>query len=727
MPTLLLFSATILTSSFLIFLIQPMFAKMLLPVLGGAPQVWNTCMVFFQATLLLGYAYAHHGSSRLGLRRLAPIHLLVIATPLFILPFSASEIGLAPVDKNPSLWLLGQLILTVGAPFFALSTSGPLLQKWFSHTEHPHAEDPYFLNAVGSAGSILALLGYPLIVEVLLPLTDQSQYWTAAYIFLLVLISACLWKALKDKGSAHAENVQHTPPIAGKRKLRWIFLGFVPASLMLGVTSFLTADIAAAPLLWVIPLALYLLSFVMVFARNPILPHSWIMKALPFSVVALLGLMAFRMHHPMPLTMGLHLICFFVISLACHGELAKDRPPVDHLTGFYLLVALGGVLGGVFNAMASPVIFNTVFEYPLVVALAGLIHRNPNNREKLEWRDWVLGLAPMAYIAAASWIWISMENTGPLFNGMLATAGPLLVFCVLFMRSPLRFGLALAALLVSIQTSAKKEFGHALFTQRGFYGVHRVTYNEGENANILFHGVTAHGMQKKDPAAGRRPTGYYHYSGPAGQIFTELAPELKHIGIVGLGTGGLAGYVGQGQHLTFFELDPLVTAIAENPKYFSFLADAREAGARIDIQMGDARKSLENWSAPLDLLLLDAFNSDAIPMHLITREAVALYLEKVGPKGLIMFHISNHYLDFSGVLGDLAGALEVTALHQWSGLKTMQERRESKFPSEWVVMTRNTNILKQLRESGYDWRELKPRPEAQIQTDDFYNLFQVIR
>lgn len=254
-----------------------------------------------------------------------------------------------------------------------------------------------------------------------------------------------------------------------------------------------------------------------------------------------------------------------------------------------------------------------------------------------------------------------------------------------------------------------------------------MTYNAGEQANILFHGSTAHGMQKRDPAAGRRPSGYYHYTGPVGQVFELFGHDLNQIGIVGLGTGGLAGYARAGHQMTFFELDPLVAAIAENPRYFSFLSDARAAGAEVTIQMGDARRSLEEWTEPFDLLLLDAFNSDAIPLHLMTREAAALYLERVGDKGLVMFHISNHYLSFSGVLADFAANLNATALHTFNGINSMRERRESKFPSEWVVMSRNPEIIDALRSDSSSWRELEPQPGSRIRTDDFSNLFQVLR
>ncbi len=371
---LIVYATTIFLTASLLFVVQPMFARMVLPLLGGSPAVWNTCLVFYQAALLAGYLYSHATTSWLGVRRQAALHVGLVLLPLLLLPIGIPSGWTPPAAASPIPWLLALLAVAVGLPFFVVSTTSPLLQKWFAGTGHPSAGDPYFLYAASNLGSMLGLLGYPVLLEPRLRLAEQSRLWSGGYLLLLVFTLACavlLWRspvpALADPSR------ERLTGLAARRRLRWVLLALVPSSLMLSVTTFISADVEAIPLLWVIPLAIYLLTFVLVFARRPLVPHALVVRVLPIALLALVVVLVKRANQPLLLIMGLHLGAFFVAAMVCHGELARDRPPPAHLTEFYLWLSVGGVLGGVFNALVAPLVFDSVAEYPLTVVLACLL------------------------------------------------------------------------------------------------------------------------------------------------------------------------------------------------------------------------------------------------------------------------------------------------------------------------------------------------------------------
>src|ERR671933_652873 len=409
-----LFSLTIFLSAGLLFLIEPMFAKFVLPSFGGTPAVWTGSMMFFQAALLSSYLYVHATAAKLGARKQAVVHLVVMLLPLLVLPVAVpAQEWAPPAQSNPILWLLGLLLVSVGLPFFAVAATNPLIQMWLSETDHPASKDPYFLYVASNLGSVIGLLAYPLLVEPSLRLVNQGAMWSIGYVVLVVLVFASavvLWRSSPAPSHTPPDSsstLEEAPPppapagagapapggVAGDRegdllvaplrggltlmrRLRWIALAFVPSSLMLGVTAFITTDITPVPLLWVIPLSLYLFSFVIVFApavRLPELIHRGMVAALPVAIALVVVTMLTEMRNPYWLLILIHLLGFFVVAMVMHGELARDRPPARHLTEFYLWVAVGGMLGGVFNALIAPVVFNSVVEYPLAIILAGLL------------------------------------------------------------------------------------------------------------------------------------------------------------------------------------------------------------------------------------------------------------------------------------------------------------------------------------------------------------------
>ncbi|HEX2210727.1 MAG TPA: fused MFS/spermidine synthase, partial [Longimicrobium sp.] len=651
------YTAAVFLSAFLLFLVQPLFGKMVLPLLGGSPAVWNTCMLFFQAALLGGYLYAHLTSSRLTVRRQATVHLAALALAALALPVSlrgaAPEGGAAPIP-----WLLATMALTVGAPFLVLSGTGPILQRWFSRSGHPHAADPYHLYAASNLGSALALLAYPALMEPRMRLSSQSGTWTAGYVVLGLLIAACAWLVWRTAGAPAAAvetagAVDEAPAarLTVRERLIWIGLAFIPSSLLLGVTTFITTDLSPAPLLWVLPLALYLLSFTFVFARRPPIPHEWIAAIHPSAIaVAALLLTAGYVKKP-SVAVPLHLLALFVVAMAAHGELARRRPHVRHLTEFYLWIAVGGVLGGVFNALVAPVAFTQIWEYPIVLTLACLARPWPE--ERIGWR-WHAGYFLRA--AAFAWGLLYLSDNDDLSSWLFLLLAALLInlMNVLLGRAPLWLAACVGTVLMVRAWSAINEPG-VLLAERTFFGRYKVMeYRHDGGFHVLRHGSTLHGAQSMQAWRRREPLTYYLLHGPLGKVFAATADRAgtRRVAVVGLGTGTTAAYARPGEDWTFYEIDPGIERIARDTAYFTYLADSP---ARTRVVLGDARLSLaRDTAATYDLILLDAFSSDAIPVHLVTREALQTYLARLAPRGIIAFHISNRYLDLEPVVAALA-------------------------------------------------------------------------
>ncbi len=772
-----LFLITLFLSSGLLFLIQPMFARMVLPLLGGTPAVWNTCMVFFQAALLVGYLYAHLSTRWLGVRKQAMLHCGVLFLPLLVMPLAVSQEWSPPAGGNPIGWLLLVLTVSIGLPFFVVSSSAPLLQKWFSATGHHTARDPYYLYAASNLGSMLALLAYPVIVEPLLRLGEQSRLWSGGYLLLIGLVLSCAIGVIM-RGRTPGETPDHPKqpkgdapdpaeerPLTWKRRLRWIALAAAPSSLMLGVTTFISTDISVVPLLWVIPLALYLLTFILVFARRKLLPHRLMVRIFPVAAVVLLIMLLGVMTRPLLLILSIHLLVFFIATMVCHGELAGDRPNTTHLTEFYLLMSVGGVLGGMFNALLAPLIFTGIAEYP--IALVAVCLLSPPWRMKYglanferaffpgttgsffffarHWKRLADVILPVILCGITFLLVFGADETG--FStelgrlGMIA-GGPAIV-CLFFLEMPLRFGLSIAAVLIAGSFSTANH-GVVLDAHRSFFGVHRVTrryywFSEsdpGYRLNMFLHGTTVHGIQLTDfqtrqPIAPDSPIGYYHPQGPIGQIFQagREREDFDHIGMVGLGVGGLLAYGKPGDRIQCYEIDPVVQMIAEDTRYFTFLSAALKRGVEIEIKLGDARLILADAeNDTLDILIIDAFSSDSIPVHLLTSEAIDLYLSKLTEDGFLVFHITNRHLDLRPVMANLAAeAGLVCAIWKDNTLTDVQLLRQNRYHSTWAVMARQVEDLASLKPDGIDspWILTRPDPSRSVWTDDYSNIFSV--
>ena len=723
---LLLYVATLFLSSLLMFLLEPMAAKMVLPLLGGAPAVWNTCVVFFQAMLLFGYAYAHGAPRWLGVRRHAAGHALLVLVPLLTLPFAIASN--AASERHPVAWLLLLLLTSIGLPFFVLTTTAPLLQKWFSRTDHPAAQDPYFLYAASNLGSLAGLVLYPGLVEPALRLRDQSRVWTLGYAAFAVLAVACaafLWG--KAKGTASAGAVAAAPAASGEsravtpgRRLRWVLLAFAPSSLMLAVTTFVSTDIAAVPLLWIVPLAMYLLTFVMAFSSTPRYPRALVDRGLPLLLLPLVFMIILRVTGPFAVVLPVHLLVFFLSALLCHRELADDRPSASHLTEFYLWVAAGGVLGSLFNTLAAPVLFTGIVEYPLVLVIVCLLRTVPEEATGRESRILNLGLAAAAgALTLGIMLWGSRTDSNMMRFALLVPG----FLCLRVSRSRLPFALAIGLILLA-SAFQRDRYGKVLHAERTFFGTYRVRTHPTGRFRSLFHGTTLHGMQSVVPERRGEPLTYYHRTGPFGELFASLrsAPADPQIAVVGLGVGSLATYRQAGQQWTFYEIDPAVERIARTPAYFTYLGDC---GSRCQVVIGDARLSLTAArDARYGLIVLDAFSSDAIPVHLMTREALQLYVARLAPGGALAFHISNRHLHLEPVLARLAGELGFVSVTRRDRIAE-DESADGKTSSDWLVMARDAADLGRLAADAR-WVPSKATAAAPVWTDDFSNILSVL-
>jgi SAM-dependent methyltransferase len=933
---LLTFALTLFTSATLLFMLQPLIGKMILPLLGGTPEVWNTCMVFFQALLLAGYGYAHATTTWLGSRKQALVHLAVLGLPFLFLPIAVDKELVWAGTAGPIPTVLLLLFFSVGVPFFVVSASAPMLQKWFAATDHPAARDPYFLYGASNLGSMLVLLAYPTLIEPHLPLTGQRFWWAVVFGVLVVLTagcSVCLWLAnpprqgtpqgkepqtLDSSGAVSPSPEVSEPVLSGKaarkrkarnrssqaqeipdslafpapgtstdtaltgtvtawRRLRWVLLALVPSSMMLGATTYLTTDIAAIPMLLLPPLALYLLSFIIVFANVPRLVHVAMILAMPLLLLLLVFMILSELKPDNVLWVILiHLASLFVVAMVCHGELAHDRPPTRYLTEYYLWLSVGGVAGGLFNALIAPLVFNSLLEYKLMVVVAALLlpplldgrttrvgvaidtsltvgflliavfllgvrltegppEFGPGSRPEawtwqaaglllglggglyLWWRDpqhrlqrgfdLVLPLTLGLLVIALSFamhskpIWARVEDFAKSISmepeklALVLEYGVPAVLCYTFIERTTRFGLGVGAILLA-SAFCTQYASTTVFQKRTFFGVltiedrfdtvwlarasealprERIAYTDQWSGWVkyllpvrrLVHGTTMHGKQFKDEPLKHLPLTYYHRSGPVGRVmaaynrdadalglvtgpYAALAawPGHSHnIGVIGLGTGTLAAYARPGQSITFYEIDPLVLAIARNPVYFSYLADAEKRGSKIQTVVNDARLAIERQLAEqpdwpeedkYGILVVDAFSSDAIPIHLITREALQLYLRVLREDGIVAFHISNRYLDLEPVLGNLARAENLACYSE----KDNSQDDPGKARSHWVVLARKEgNLEKLLLDSrgskspgpsagsssppSEHWLRTPVDDRVGIWTDDYSNLWSV--
>lgn len=739
---LALFSFAILLGAALLFLVQPMVAKMVLPRLGGSAAVWVACMLFFQALLLAGYAYADALTRRLRPRLQLIVHLVVLALAALALPVHLPSGWEGPGSHPPALWLLALLTRTVGLPFFVLATTGPLLQAWFARSGHRQAQDPYFLYAASNLGSLAGLLAYPFLLEPMLPLArggiaSQSGVWAAGYGLYAAGVVFCGFLVPHAAG-ANPAPVEAGPKPPLRRRLHWMLLAFVPSSVLLGSTQSMGSEVAPVPLLWVLPLTAYLLSFVLAFRLRRRIPESFWRAALVVSAALTIAFLWAEETPSIVYLVALHLATVFTAGRVLHGRLAALRPESAHLTTFYLWIALGGVLGGVANALVAPKVFNSILEYPLALALACLlaVDRKEGASRMARMLDLLLPLALAAVLAVMQAGWFRLPRPD------MIAVGALVLVLVLLGTRPRRIALALALVTVLSQVLLGANL-RVLFRERTFFGVYRVETVRGgtlpavdlsgkpvqlhvPSVHVLLHGITRHGSQVVGAGADT-PTGYYHPSGPIARVFHALRDEgAKDVAVVGLGTGTLALYAVPQGRMVYYEIDPAVVAIARNPRLFTFLA---HAPGPVDVRVADGRLGVAQLpEESLDLLVLDAFSSDAIPVHLLTREAFDLYERKLRPSGVIAVHISNAYLDLGPVLAALAQDLGLRGLRQEDHVWDVQQKAEWKEPSTWIVLSRDAGRLQRIQGDEV-WEDLalyRQDDPALRWTDDRSDLLRAI-
>jgi hypothetical protein len=907
----LFFALTLFVSATLLFLVQPMVGKMILPLLGGTPAVWNTCMVFFQALLLAGYYYAHRVTSAYDSRRQTSIHLALLGACIVILAAGAilsanhSPIpiakGLAPQGQDyPFFGVMALLAVAIALPFFAVSTSAPLLQKWFGYTGHPSAKDPYFLYAASNVGSLLALVAYPILVEPNLKLAEQAWLWGLGFIGLVVMTYICarlvvnapppkpsagslapakrssavvappanLSAAARGEQSRSAAKpqmaqsvgaVEEPAPTLGQ-KLRWLALAFVPSSLMLSVTTFISTDIASLPLLWIIPLALYLITFIYAFSHIPAWLDTILLLLLPTTCLVLLeilwsperelwffvkrGLQAvflacnvfiggyWRLEGKFRLTLILlmpvlilllvfvtysdtkpefaiilllHMATFFAVALVCHGELARGRPPAKWLTSFYLIMSLGGMLGGLFNSLVAPIIFNFVSEYPITLVAACLLLPRLAPAQKDEtWSFHLFGFIPgprgqalreqtpglrlnvydvflpLGVFALCRLLAAHHKDVVPLLNwiseriplkedalwSIIAYGIPAMI-SYFFVERPIRFGLSVAAIILSAHiTYLKKsddpdDHSRILVQERSYFGTLKVSQND--YFIWLVHGTILHGQQARNSDSkavpsgvlalapsgpleaavlsalawdewqfpGRDPLTYYHRTGPVGSMFRafwQRRPKNTDVACIGLGTGSLSAYGLPAQTMTFFEIDTKVRRLVEPPTYFTYIDSAKKQGVNIEFIMGDARLSLERLEGrKFGFMLVDAYSSDAIPVHLLTKEAVKLYFDRLEDDGLLALHISNRYLDLEPVADRIAKDLNKEFGIEARVMHDDDQSAPGKSTSHWIVLARTKQALGLIEADTEHWvtLNLKGR-DVGLWTDDYSPIMRVL-
>ncbi|MDF7775497.1 fused MFS/spermidine synthase [Sphingomonas sp. AOB5] len=720
-----LFVLAILAGSFLLFLVQPMVARMALPKLGGAPAVWNSAMLVYQALLLGGYAYAHW-LGRVPVRRQAAIHLGVLAVAALWLPIGLISMNL-PADAEPTIWVPWLLVASIGPLFFAIAAQAPLLQRWYSVASG--GRDPYALYAASNIGSFGGLITYPILVEPNMALRSQSWMWTGGYALVFLLVAGCA--LLLPRKSADVPHVVHSSePPSRRMVLHWIVLALVPSGLMLATTTFLTTDIVAVPLLWVVPLGLYLLSFSVAFSDSRILADL-LGKFAPICLL-LFGATLISGHHEYAyLNAFIGVMLLFVVSVACHARMYALRPAPDRLTGFYLAMSVGGVLGGVFSALIAPIVFDWTYEYPLLILAAGALVPQVFLFPiigKLWSGDTQIVRIKVLVVALVVSLLLVAGIRDPFGMGPSAVQFAFLgvaIFGLLSIGKPLAFFASLAAAMFlyggyqAIQVSAGGD------RTRSYFGVYTIT--DLPDQVRLAHGTTLHGIQLKG-AKSRQPTTYYFTKSGVG-LAMAAAPELygphARIGVVGLGTGTLACYAKPGQQWRIYEIDPAVVRIARDSGKFTFLSQCLP---NANIVIGDARLRLaEQGANSLDLLALDAFSSDAVPMHLMTAEAYATYGRVLAPNGLLMVHISNRYLALDPIVAEAARRGGWYAERLYYNPSPDEELVDEAGASDWIALSRDPKVLDRLVARGGEWKVLVPEFGVPGWTDDYASIVPVLR
>jgi hypothetical protein len=713
-----LFTVTIFTSALLLFFVQPLFTRMVLPQIGGAPAVWTTAMLFFQTVLIGGYLYAHLMTRHVPTLAQVAIHLVLLLAALMFLPLAVPagwqyDPARPVVTQTLALYALG-----VGLPFAVLSANAPLIQSWYRKSGGPSADDPYFLYAASNLGSLVALLAFPLVAEPLFGVKAISTGWAIGFMALgpLLLLSGLAARRAEGPKTAARAEVADSPAPDIRTLGYWAFLAFLPSSLMLCVTSKISTDLGSFPLVWVVPLALYLLTFVLVFSTRSPLTADRLHRLLP---LALAVLVFFCLRPTATLAfIAVFLVAFFVVSMIAHRMLFDARPDARHLTVFYLTMSVGGALGGLFNSIFAPLVFDRLLEYPITVALIALllIRRPVGNAPRqiaLGLGLAIVALLPMLIVLA------SVKEQGPIIRSLLAV-GILLGIFVAFRAKPL---VSAAATVTMVGIWAMYGTANLLMIDRSFFGVHMVI-SKGDIREYK-NGTTVHGAQFiSENTARPTPLTYYHPRGLMAQIVNDAtrATPTETVGVIGLGTGALSCYAKPGQDWHYYEIDQMVVDIAKNPAYFTYLTDC---APDVKIHLGDARIVLQGQpDLKYDILVIDAYSSDAIPVHLATAEAIQLYLDRLNEGGILVFHVSNRFYDLDQPLSVAAKALGLVG-RQRSQSDADLEGAEGAYPSEVVVLARTTEAL---GIAGTDpaWKPLS-EPKIALWTDDHADLLAALK
>ena len=755
------FTCTILLSAFLLFWAQPLFAKMILPILGGSSAVWTTAMLFFQFTLLAGYVYAHFIGKMLAVKSQVLLHILLLGIAGIALPFYIDYATSENPEGSPVFWLLSLAALTVGPPFFMVSATAPMLQRWFSLTYHQYADNPYFLYAASNLGSIVALLSFPTILEPFLGVHSQTACWQTGYYVLVALLIVVGFVTLKElKTEPRPSAVSAVPPqsdeyeISASRRLSWVFLAFVPSSMMLGLTSHVTTDIAPVAMFWIVPLALYLLSFVVVFSRcQGLLANRGLAAIILFST-AVLFYMRFEGYDKTvttaTLTVFFNLILFFSAAWLFHGYLSSSKPAAAHLTEFYLWLSIGGMLGGFFNALLAPLIFNQVFEYYAVVVAVffialRVVSEKPWQRAFLA-APQIFGMMTVFALLLFLFVLADMIMGRPITVKVqqvfvFTSLAVMVIAAVVAYYKPGRLSRRMAVLVMVLGVLGSvlvlTQSHSNILLARSFYSALKVKQKLDINDvpyHLFIHGSTRHNLQKfgNDADENQEPLMYFHRQANIGHAVSCLHAHLDrllHLGFVGLGAGAMSAYVEVGDTATYYEIDPEVAAMAQNREYFTYVNDAK---GNVEILVGDARLQLKKaGDASFDILLIDAFSSDAIPVHLLTAEAVALYLRKIKDDGALLLHLSNRYLDLYKVLQGLPlpngyvlyfaskNNVERPALPA-NGISGIFSH------SQVALIAKETSLPEEITASER-WRKLEHDPGFRVWTDDYSNIFGIFR
>jgi len=688
---MLLFGCTIFLSAFLLFQVQPMIAKIILPWFGGTAAVWATCLLFFQVVLLLGYLYAHNLINRLAPRRQFFVHAALLALSLLLLPVTPDASWKPSGQEDPSIRILLLLGATIGLPYFMLSTTGPLIQAWYVQANPGSV--PYRLFALSNLGSMLALLSYPPLIEPTLTLNRQTVFWSIAFGVFAILCGITGWRstrqAARQSGASRpVEEVANGGEVVEKPtvsiRILWAALATCPSLLLLAVTNHLTQDVAPIPFLWILPLALYLLSFILCFDAP-----AWYRRVLflALSAPALSGMayLIWRDADDLPgprILIPLFAAAFFVVCMVCHGELSRLKPHPRYLTGFYLMLSTGGALGGVFVALVAPNLFNAAYELPIGLALVTvlIVFLLLRDRENVFGRD------------RLGWPAIALTTTAAFLVGFVGR----------------------------VMVDAVKDYR---LVARNFYGELRVrqsgnTY-DWDTYRTLVHGAINHGEQYTHPARRKEVVTYYCPDTAVGRFMAGRAKDKpQKVAIIGLGTGTLAAYGRKGDSYKIYEINPLVQKIANTE--FTYLKDSEAA---VSIVLGDARLSLEREPPQgFDLIAVDAFSSDSIPVHLLTKEAIALYFRHLAPDGMVAVHISNRYIDLQPVLERAATSLGKASLF----VETEEDGEGICYGTSWVALANDARFFSKAQFIGAG-KPLKPAPWLRTWTDDFSNLYQVLK